>query len=110
MKLKALEEVTVHKVATQLNSHKDLESTHADVRSSHQTFWTQIQVCGPQRLKAGTLYQWQSEISIPSYLNPTYRGFYASHEWSVKLSLSAEKSASGARVTETNWMNIEIVD
>ena len=110
LKVKALEEVSVHKVATQLNSLQVLESTHEDVRSSHQTFWTQVQVCGPQRLRAGKLYKWQSEISIPPNLNPTYRGYNASHEWSVMLSLSAEKFASGTRITETNWMNIEIVD
>ncbi|MEL6253878.1 MAG: hypothetical protein AAFR87_17855 [Bacteroidota bacterium] len=103
LKVKALEEVVIQQVERSHSRKVESETRKNDLRSSHQTFSTQIQLAPGQILKANQMYEWEASFRIPPHLNGTYRGYNAKHEWSVYVGLELTGNDP-----DSGWMNIEI--
>ena len=59
------------------------------VTEREQTCDIRLPVSGPQQLKAGQSYEWETTVSLPSGSAPTFRGRKCQHAWHLQAGLDA---------------------
>ena len=87
VRLRATEEIDIPDVTVMDESGRDKGKTRRGLERREQTHDQEIQVAGPQTLKAGESYTFEAEVPVPLGVPPSFAGRYCRHEWRITAGL-----------------------
>jgi len=87
--LRAEEKITFPKDRIPKKEGEATSPTTSDLTEDVQTFKHEIRVTGPETLAANGQYDWETEVSLPAGLNPSYYGRNATHKYFALAGLDA---------------------
>ncbi len=103
LKIRAQENVVVPDVIIANTTGESAHGYYGDVSRTHISYQTEVTVSGSQQLKSGETYEWEGSISLPDTLQPSYYGYYASHEWAFLAGLDCTGNDP-----DSGWVRVDI--
>ncbi len=103
LKIAGEETVVVKDVEIARRTGDEVEVDREDVEGSTITHEQEIEVDGEQTLEAKKEYNWETQVSLPDSVLPTYRGLSAAHEWRVFVGLDVTGNDP-----DSGWVELEM--
>ncbi len=104
LKIASMETVVIKDVEIARLVGETVEKVKEDLERTTTVFDHKIEVAGPQTLKAKEEYDWETTVTLPADVLPTYIGMTARHEWKILAGL-----AVSGNDPDSGWVVIELV-
>lgn len=103
LQIRATEQVTIPRVKVAKEEDGTIVSVEEAVSEEVQTFNQETNVTGPLTLSAKQIYNWQTEVTLPVGLSPSYYGRNANHRYYFLAALDAPGTDPGS-----GWVEVRI--
>ncbi len=103
LKIRGLESTTVRNVEVARQNGDMIDVDHRDVSGSEVTYNIDINVSGPEQLRANGEYEWEKEVQLPTNALSTYNGINAEHQWQMFAALDAFGNDP-----DSGWVSFEV--
>ena len=103
LKVKSVEEIVARDVEVAEKFGEEVRIEQRDITQTANLFETEINVAGSASLEAGQEYTWETTVSLPESVRPTFEGRNAFHTWYFKAALDTRGNDP-----DSGWVEAEL--